>query len=471
MSNGRGELRPYQLQAVEDIRLALKDQGSAVYQLATGAGKTVVGGEVGRRVTDRGNQALFLVHRRELVTQTIDTIQDMIPGLSIGVEARGWPAMPWAPLQIGMVQTMVRRESTLRPRIIIVDEAHHVRTKSWETILGRYPDAWILGLTGTPQRLDGKGLGTHFRILVQGPTIPDLVGMGYLAPVRTLRLPAALKLSGVKKDRRGEYDRGEAQRRLDEKVIADTTASYLRYARGRRAMFFGITREHSRRVCASLRAVGVSAEHVDGDDHDSRRDRIMAGLRDGALDVVGNCDLISEGFDAPGCDCILMGSHTASVTRYLQQAGRAMRPHPTDPTREALILDLAGISHDLGLPDEIRDWSLEDGEVNEREKGKRILKTCPVCRTGFYGNRCKHCGHQLAAPMPDVAEVDTELEEATPTIDHKKTLRQQVGMCKNAPNPRACLEAIAKARKYKAGWVDHVLGAWERSGQLKEARR
>ena len=430
----------------------------------------MVAGDIARRVTERDFQALLLVHRRELVRQAIDTLTEMVPGLSIGVEARGWPAMPWAKLQVGMVQTMVRRESVIQPRLIIVDEAHHALAKSWETLVERYPKAWILGLTATPERLDGKGLIKHFRTLVQGPTINQLVDQGYLSKTRTIRLPKDIMLHGVRTNRRGEYNKEDTDQKLDGRIMADTVSAYLNYAAGRRAIFFGITREHSRQVCAALRAAGVAAEHVDGDDSDSRRDRIMAGLKDGGLDVVGNVDLISEGFDAPGCDCILAGAHTSSITRYLQW-NRASRIDPRNPDKDALFVDLTGVSHELGLPDEDREWTLEDGEISTRKKtGGRTPRTCVACRTSFHGNRCPHCGAEVQSPEPDVINVETELEEATPNKQDPgpgRTLAREVAMCKHAPDPRAALDAIAKARKYKPGWVNHVLGAWERSGQLR----
>ena len=116
----------------------------------------------------------------------------------------------------------------------------------------------------------------------------------------------------------------------------------------------------------------------------------MQSFRSGGLDVVGNCDLISEGFDAPRCDVAMLGSPTHSVTRYLQQAGRAMRP---GEGKTALILDLAGISHELGLPDEVREWSLEDGEVREPQKAHTRPRDCPKCLTVFYGRVCPECAH------------------------------------------------------------------------------
>ena len=137
----------------------------------------------------------------------------------------------------------------------------------------------------------------------------------------------------------------------------------------------------------------------------------MTEFRTGGLDVVGNCDLISEGFDAPRCDVAMLGSPTRSVTRYLQQAGRAMRPREG---KEALVLDLAGISHELGLPDEVRQWSLEDGEMREPKKAHQRPHDCPKCLTVFYGRVCPGCQH--AEPMAEVNQVETELEDATPGL-------------------------------------------------------
>ena len=124
-------------------------------------------------------------------------------------------------------------------------------------------------------------------------------GLPSLAPVQTLRIPSSLKLDGIKKNRHGEYQAKDLNDRVTGAVVADAVQAYQRYAMHRPAIFFGIHRDHSRRVCEGLRAIGVRAEHVDGDDHPARRDRIMNELRTGGLDVVGNCDLISEGSTLP----------------------------------------------------------------------------------------------------------------------------------------------------------------------------
>ena len=134
-------LREYQQEAVHQLRAAIKKYGSAVYVLPTGAGKTVVAGEIARLAAAKGSLTFFLVHRRELVKQAVDTLLEQVPGVSIGVECSGWPKMPWAPLQVGMVQSVARREYVAKPDLVIIDEAHHARAKTWETVLGRWPNA------------------------------------------------------------------------------------------------------------------------------------------------------------------------------------------------------------------------------------------------------------------------------------------------------------------------------------------
>ena len=452
-------LRDYQQDAVYELRLSILRSESAVYVLPTGGGKTVVAAEISRLASDKGSRTLFLVHRRELVKQAINTLEEACPGMSIGVEAAGWPSMPWAPLQVGMVQSIARRSYNVKPALVIIDEAHHARAKIWEKVLATWPDAKRIGLTATPERLDGKGLGQHFAEMVLGPTIVELVDAGHLAPIRTLVLPSRFRRSEMRKNRSGELRRDDVEGQMTDAVVASGVDAYLRYAKGKKAIFFGIHTDHSRRVCTKLREHGVRAEHVDGKDGASRRDRIMNELRTGGLDVVGNCDLISEGFDAPSCEVVMMGAPTMSVTRYLQQAGRAMRP---GQGKTALILDLAGNSHELGLPDEVREWSLEDGEVRDEQKKKMPPRVCLRCKTAFRGRRCPYCAYE--EPLAQVAEVETELEEAKARAPKKGKRRSEVwrdlAIAKKSRNPQRSLELIAERRGYNPRWVGHILRAW-----------
>ena len=453
-------LRPYQQDAVARLRDAVTRYGSAVYVLPTGGGKTVVAAEIARRAHAKGSRTLLLVHRRELVAQAVATLAEACPGVSVGVEAAGWPAQPWADLQVGMVQSINRRAHTARPDLVIVDEAHHARAATWEKVLARWPGVPRIGLTATPERLDGKGLAEHFGNIVLGPTIDNLVEAGYLAPTRTLRVPSGLALAGVRTTKNGDYRADDVRERVTGKVIASAVDAYMDYARGKRAIFFGVHTAHSEQVCAGLRSHGIRAAHVDGTDSPARRDRIMNDFKTGGLDVVGNCDLISEGFDAPACEVVIMGAPTRSVTRFLQQSGRAMRP---GPGKTAMVLDLAGITYELGLPDEPREWTLEDGEVRDAKAKGRKPHECPACHSVFYGRRCPGCS-AVVTPMelPEVTSVRSELVEAkrgAPKV-RRDALMGMLAKARRSDDPLVALRDIAAENGYKPGWVHHIARVW-----------
>ena len=393
----------------------------------------------------------------------MDTLYEAIPGIQLGVQAAGWPETPWAPLQVSMVQSLVRRKHVKLPKfkLIIIDEAHHARAaKHGKPCLVGWPNAKLVGLTATPQRLDNKGLGEHFAEMVLGPTIPELVDMGWLAPTRVLRIPSNLSMEGVRKDRHGEYRQEDLGERVTDSVVGDAVQAYLRYAKGKRAIFFGIHRDHSRRVCAGLRDQGIRAEHVDGDDPPARRDRVMGLFKTGGLDVVGNVNLISEGFDAPTCEVVIDGAPTTSVTQYLQRNGRHRRPDANNPNKVALSLDTAGNSHNLGLPDDVRKWSLEDGEIRDEAISNPKPRECTRCATMFWGRTCPHCAY--SEPLMKVAEVDTELEEAhsktrKPPSGRQADLMRELAQAYASPNPKEAVIAVGARRGYKSGWAYHIL--------------
>ena len=159
----------------------------------------------------------------------------------------------------------------------------------------------------------------------------------------------------------------------------------------------------------------------------------------------------------------MLGALTASVTRYLQQAGRSMRPAPD---KTALVMDLAGISHELGLPDEVREWSLDDGEVTEpTEKAHKIPRCCKSCATLYYGGRCPTCSEPY--PLAEVEMVETELEIATPSPRPKRPaggrraeLNRELAVARQSPDPYKALVAIGERRGYKPSWANVIWGLW-----------
>ena len=454
------EYRDYQLAAIEELRRACQRSGSALYRLPTGAGKTIVFAGIAQRAAARGKVTLLLVHRRELVRQAVDTLTEAVPGIPIGVEAAGWPSMPWARLQVASIQTLARRGALrFTPDLVGVDEAHHCRAPTWAKVLDRWPGVWRIGLTATPERLDGRGLGEHFAEMVHGPEIAELVAAGHLAPCRTLTIPSSLITDGVPKNRRGDYRAKDLAERVTPHVVAEAADAYLRYARGRRAIFFGIDRAHSRRVCAALNSRGVRAAHVDGSDPVPLRDRIMKDFATGGIDVLCNCQIVTEGFDAPSCDAVILGAHTTSVPMFLQMAGRAMRP---GDNKTALIVDTAGICHSLGLPDQTREWSLADGEVNTRDRKSDVdrVRVCDRCRTAYKSAACPHCG-AIPTALP-VEEVKTDLVDAKPVKLPSRNrsalarLHEIAPLCVDEDDFMARARAVRDEHGFSRGWERHA---------------
>ena len=455
-------LYDYQARAVPELRAAVKRARTVVYVLPTGGGKTVVAGEIARLAAARGTHTLMLVHRRELVQQAARTLEEACPTLTLGYEVSGMPSVPWAPLRIGMVQTIARREHVSEPGLVVVDEAHHVRAKTWENVLKRWPGVAVVGLTATPERLDGKGLGATFAAMVEGPTTEELVAMDRLAPVRVVRVPAGeLDTSGLR-TRGGDWTDRALDERVTAQVMAAAVPAYQRHTPGAKALFFGVNRRHSKGVAQRFRDAGISAEHVDGTDHMSRRDRIMGEFRDGPLQVVCNVGLVDEGFDAPACDAVLLGRKTRSLTRYLQAIGRSRRYRPG---KTAVVLDLGGSSHLLGLPDDAQEWSLADGFVDSKKRQAAIkqLRECRACQTLIKESTCPYCG---ALQGVAVREKEINLEVVHPT-DYRRRGRasrasmwDKLAMVRRSADPVGQLQALAAAHNRPPAWVAYVRRAW-----------
>ena len=288
----------------------------------------------------------------------------------------------------------------------------------------------------------------------------ELVDLGHLAPICMLCVPAgAISRRGLR-SRSGDYAARDLDERVSPRVVAAAGDAYARYAAGRQAIFFAVGRRHSITVAEDLVSRGVTAAHVDGTDHPAHRDRIMQRFRDRDIAVICNVELISEGYDAPACDCVMLGRLTRSVTRYLQAAGRAMRPAPG---KTALVLDLAGSSHELGLPDDHREWSLADGVLEPERGGSTVeARPCRACQSLIRSPTCPWCG---AVQGEDVEETVLDLEEAPsrprrPGAAERQQMLTELAAARLAPAPLAALETIAARHGMRRSWVDSVRRTW-----------
>lgn len=442
-------LRPYQIALLDGARQAFRERKRAVLlQLPTGGGKTVSGSQMIAGSSAKGKICWWLAHRRELIGQTSKTFASM--GIQHGLIAGGNSSDSSKRVQIGSIQTVARRLDDLTPPdLIIFDECHHLGAAQWQKIFDAFPLAKIIGLTATPWRLDGKGLGTWFQDMVSGPTVADLIAEGSLSPYR-LFAPTQVDTGAIKMQA-GDFKRDDLAAAMDKpSITGDAVQHYLKLCRGKRAVAFAVNVDHSQHIAAQFNANGIRAEHVDGTMDIASRDGAIQRFIAGETLVLTNCELFGEGFDVPAIEAVILLRPTKSLSLHLQQVGRALRPAPGKS--EAIILDHAGNSLIHGLPDDEREWTLEDRE--KRKKGETAsvaIKTCLECFHVFRpAPACPACGHAPEAKGREIEQVDGVLEEVDPVV-LRAARKQEERRAQSVDD----LIALGKQRGYKnpAAWA------------------
>ena len=393
----------------------------------------------------RGRRVLILVHRRELIRQASAKLT--MAGVEHGIIAAGFEPSEQL-VQVASVQTLARRleRQTWEPDLIVIDEAHHAVAGTWSKVLSHWPEAYRLGVTATPVRRDGRGLGAMFDRLVLGPSVQQLTAQGFLTPAR-IYAPAPRFQAGKIRVRSGDYAPEDAAEQLDRPTVTgDAIEHYQRLGRGCSAIAFCCTTQHAEHVSAQFTASGIRSHVLLGTTPVEERERLLADLGSGALHVLVSVDVISEGTDVPSVGAAILLRPTQSEGLYLQQVGRVLRPAPGKT--EALILDHVGNVHRHGFPDDHREWSLDDARRRGRGGGPPApaVRTCPSCFAAFKPQLlCPVCGAYCAPePKRELKQVDGELQEL-----QRGERRRQVGRARTLQE----LLAVAKQRGYSPGWA------------------
>lgn len=434
------QLRPYQNDLVEQVRQAWREGYIApCIVLGCGGGKSCIVAEIARRTTWNGKRVLFLVHRKELVEQIVSTF------------------IKWGVLMdlctVGMVQTVTRRLKKLqKPALIITDENHHSLATSYKRVYERFPDVPRVGVTATPVRLNGDGLGDVNDKLIIGVSTKWLIENHFLAPY-DYYAPSVADLTGIH-TKAGEYVAADIENAMIKKaVFGDVISYYRRFADGMKAICYCASIKHSEATAAAFRDVGIAAAHLDGNTPKPERSRIIADFRAGRITILCNVDLISEGFDVPDCECAILLRPTHSLTLFIQQSMRCMR---YVEGKRAVILDHVGNYARHGMPDDERQWSLEKKEKRTFKKAEEAqaekVRQCPECYFTFSidaaGNPhiCPRCGYVF----PKRERVINEETEA-------KLIKVE-GFKLDLRSPDDChsydeLLGYAKSHGYKSGWA------------------
>lgn len=442
-------LRPYQSAVIADLRASLRSHRRVLVQLPTGGGKTVIAATVASGAHAKGRRAVFLCHRAELLRQASETFDRF--GIPHGLIQAGAPLTD-AAIQVASIQTLARRLGQMPPPdLVFADEAHHSVAGTWVKLLAAWPEARIVGLTATPERLDGRGLSDVFDAMVSGPSVVELMGGGYLSGYKAFA-PSTVDLSGVR-TRMGEYAAADLSAAVDKPaLVGDIVSTYRKLAMGKRAILFAASIGHSKHLVEAFQSAGIAARHVDGSTPADERAQAIADFAAGRTLVLSNVELFGEGFDVPAVEVVILARPTQSLSLHLQQIGRALRPAEGKP--HALILDHAGNLARHGLPDDDREWSL-DGLARGRKRGAEALPAVKVCPDCFCTHRpaaaCPECGHQYAPMVRKLEEREGELQE----VNAATLNRAKQGKCQSLDD----LVAYGKSKNMKnpIGWARHVM--------------
>lgn len=431
------DLRPYQKEAVERVRESFRFGARAPLLVApTGAGKTVMFSYITQAAAARGNRVMILAHRTELLDQISGSLTRF--GVAHGMVAAGRTPDWGLPVQVAGVHTLIRRLDKVEPpNLLVVDEAHHAAAGSWKLIVNAYPEARILGVTATPERLDGKGLKDVFDDLIRGPEVSSLIESGYLSrPI--YYAPSVADLDGVRTTG-GDYNRKDlGQVMMDSTVTGNAVEHYARLCSGVPAIAFCASIQHAERVAEEFNRAGFRWGTIDGEMTPAERRGAVEGLASGALHGLSSCDIVSEGFDLPCVTAAILLRPTKSLSLYLQQVGRALRPHPGKTN--AIILDHAGNVLKHGLAEQVREWSLEGAKARKaRETGENENRQCPSC----------YCVHEKTEPeCPACGFVYGGNRSSGPTFVPGELVElssaDRAAMMAQPKNPRAAEQARAR---------------------------
>ena len=453
-------LRPYQLAMIESVRVELRAGRSRILVVSpTGSGKTSLTAHMIANATARQKRCWFLNHRRELVRQSVSTLEESA-GVNCGIIAAGFGANGYHLAQVASIQTLMRRwEKYPLPDLIIVDEAHHAASASWSKlladILAKKPDVKIIGLTATPIRLDGRGLGQWFQVIVEGPNTASLIEQGYLSKYRMwgAKAPDLQSVHTVA----GDYNKTELAAALSRTaVVGDALTEYQKHCAGMQALAFTWSIESSEELARRFNDAGISALHVDGETDSAVRDKAIRDFHAGRIKLLSNVELFGEGLDVHGIQAEFLLRPTRSLSMYLQQVGRGLR---TAAGKDALcIFDHAGHQVGHGYPDDVRTWTLDGLDHKPRGKQRQPVRQCMKCYATVPAAQrsCKWCGTVFEIKPREVELKDGELQEldlqAMERLFGAKARRVEQGRAHGYED----LKRIERQRGYKPGWALRV---------------
>lgn len=484
--------RPYQQEVIDKLRESYKNKKKhPLIVMPTGGGKACILGFIAENAAKKGNDTLIIAHRQELIAQLSLTLcnfgleHNLITAKSTATNIKADQFKNFgrvfynkdSKLHVGSVQTLASRvcKLSINPRLIIIDEQHHLKKgNQWGSIFEAYPNALGLGLTATPQRSDGVGLGVgsggYNDDLILGAKMSWLIEQGYLAPYKVYTTAKQWDVSSVKTKRNGEYDEKGLEELIDKpSVTGDAIAHYKKLCSGMSGVCYCTSISHSKHVTQQFIENGIPAAHVDGTMSDAERKKVFTDYADGVIKIICNQALISEGTDLESLtqrqgvtlDVCIDLAPSKSLVVVMQRWGRVLRKKPN---KTAIILDHSGNVLRHSLPCADREWSLEGNDKKKRESDEKDvnIRTCQQC---FHIHEpapmCPICGFVYPIQQRSIEEVSGELVELTEQDkaeikrkqdEEKKQKKREQGQCQTLQD----FLALAESRGYKQGWAHKI---------------
>lgn len=502
---GIPQLREYQSEALLAVNGSMSDGVKSIIYAPCGAGKTTIAAALIRDAQKSGLSVLFLAHKRELIKQASDRLTAF--GIDHGCILAGHPPDANQPVQVASLMTIIRREYPPAD-LVIIDECHRARAKSYMVLLKHYRKAALVGLTATPQRLDRQGLGDVYDRIITAANPSELIQDGHLVAPRVFapKQHTAVETAVEKvKISAGDYDVAQLGALLSQShLVGDIVGHWYKHARRCITVVFAVNKQHAEMLVGEFQYVGIAAAVLTSDTYPDERDRMLLQLRAGTIQVLVNVNILTEGWDLPALDCVVLARPTMSLAVYLQQCGRALRPHPDDPARRPIILDHADNVRRHGMPHTDRVFQLKTTKESKRPRavGLAPYRICSDCGAIVPTERktCPECGGQ---GIDEIVPLDGCLEEiiderprfrpppcpacaAQTCIEHTYGLFTHAVACskcderdyvidtRNAKKATKAdkqsefsrLELIRERKAYARGWTAHkyrdIFGVWPR---------
>lgn len=430
-------LRPYQVEAKKQIeKLFASGVRRVLLQMPTGAGKTAVFCEFLKELYEQGKSAGMVVRGVNLIEQASARLHR--EGVSHGIIQGNNSKATHLPIQVCSVNTLHRRGIAPKFDFLVIDEAHLTGGHGYKWLLDQYTECPILAVSATPHL--ARGMRHIADEIIHPVTVTELIEMGFLVPGRYFACGTP-DLSSVKTVN-GDYHEGQLAKVMKKAALDGNPAEhYLRLAKGRPALMFAVTVDHSLQLVRQFNEAGVKTEHLDADFNLEEREKAVKRLVTGETEVISSVGIMTTGFDCPPVSCIILCRPTRTRNLHIQMLGRGTRPF--DGKQDFLVLDHAGNIREHGF---IEDDYTANINPPKKKRGERPYAgppttTCAKCYRVYYMalTRCPTCGH----PNPIKVPKNDEKKELEEIIDNREPWER---MTEN-------LITTARNNGLKKGWI------------------